>query len=39
MSKVWLVTGAGHRPALEARLEELRAYEALSKSTDGSFRL
>jgi NAD(P)-dependent dehydrogenase (short-subunit alcohol dehydrogenase family) len=25
------------KPALEARLEELRAYEALSKSTDGSF--
>ena len=25
------------KPALEARLEELRAYEELSKSTDGSF--
>jgi len=25
------------KPALEARLEELRAYEDLSKSTDGSF--
>jgi len=25
------------KPALEARLEELRAYESLSKSTDGSF--
>jgi NAD(P)-dependent dehydrogenase (short-subunit alcohol dehydrogenase family) len=25
------------KPALEARLEELRAYEQLSKSTDGSF--
>jgi NAD(P)-dependent dehydrogenase (short-subunit alcohol dehydrogenase family) len=25
------------RPALEARLQELRAYEDLSKSTDGSF--
>jgi len=25
------------KPALEARLEELRAYENLSKSTDGSF--
>jgi NAD(P)-dependent dehydrogenase (short-subunit alcohol dehydrogenase family) len=25
------------KPALEARLEELRAYEGLSKSTDGSF--
>jgi len=25
------------RPALEARLEELRAYEDMSKSTDGSF--
>jgi NAD(P)-dependent dehydrogenase (short-subunit alcohol dehydrogenase family) len=25
------------RPALEARLQELRAYEELSKSTDGSF--
>ena len=25
------------RPALEARLEELRAYESMSKSTDGSF--
>jgi len=24
------------RPALEARLEELRAFEDLSKSTDGS---
>jgi NAD(P)-dependent dehydrogenase (short-subunit alcohol dehydrogenase family) len=25
------------KPALEARLEELRAYEDLSKSTDGSY--
>jgi hypothetical protein len=25
------------QPALEARLEELRAYSDLSKSTDGSF--
>ena len=25
------------KPALEARLEELRAYEELSRSTDGSF--
>jgi NAD(P)-dependent dehydrogenase (short-subunit alcohol dehydrogenase family) len=25
------------KPALEARLDELRAYEDLSKSTDGSF--
>ena len=25
------------KPALEARLEELRAYEQLSKSTDGTF--
>jgi NAD(P)-dependent dehydrogenase (short-subunit alcohol dehydrogenase family) len=25
------------KPALEARLEELRAYEDLSKSTDGTF--
>jgi NAD(P)-dependent dehydrogenase (short-subunit alcohol dehydrogenase family) len=25
------------KPALEARLEELRAYEGLSKSTDGAF--
>ena len=25
------------KPALEARLEELRAYEDLSRSTDGSF--
>jgi hypothetical protein len=25
------------KPALEARLEELRAYEDLSKSTDGFF--
>ena len=25
------------KPALEARLEELRAYEHLSTSTDGSF--
>jgi hypothetical protein len=24
------------KPALEARLEELRAFEELSKSTDGS---
>ena len=28
---------AGVTPVLEARLEELRAYEDLSKSTDGSF--
>ena len=28
---------AAVKPALEARLEELRAYEDLSKSTDGSF--
>ena len=28
---------AAVKPALEARLEELRAYEQLSKSTDGSF--
>jgi hypothetical protein len=27
---------AAARPALEARLEELRAFEDLSKSTDGS---
>ena len=25
------------RPALEARLEEMRAHEDLSRSTDGSF--
>jgi hypothetical protein len=25
------------KPTLEARLEELRTYEDLSKSTDGSF--
>ena len=25
------------KPALEARLEELRAYEDLSRSTDGSY--
>lgn len=28
---------AGIRPALEARLQEIKAHEALSKSTDGTF--
>jgi hypothetical protein len=28
---------AGIRPALEARLQEIKDYEALSKSTDGSY--
>lgn len=28
---------AAYKPVLEGRLDELRAYEELSKSTDGSF--
>ena len=28
---------AGIRPALEARLQEIKEHEELSKSTDGSF--